>query len=273
MVTEFGMSDSIGPIHYGADDSENVFLGKDFSSRRRDYSENMANQIDDEVRRFVIEGARDQAHTLLEGHREVLDKFEMGGALERETLDAEEVDLGSSSDASSSVRERVVIPTYSADRDKAAKDKRRAERGIFGAPKPGAEHLIVEPGTGGFPVFASLREAMGDGARFPFVGSIATEPERGFNVSAASVTADVARSYAPPDMRRLSARSSFALLVLAMPLEVSAGRRRRDFPPFGGDLLEIAGVDRTRRLQRFDRSSKCERAESVERSAHRVFPG
>ncbi len=82
----------------------------------------MANQIDDEVRRFVIEG-QDTAHTLLEGHREVLDKL-AAALLERETLDAEEVDaivVG----RELPVRERVVIPTYS-DRDKAAKDKRRA---------------------------------------------------------------------------------------------------------------------------------------------------
>ena len=130
MVTEFGMSDTIGPIHYGSDE-ESVFLGKEFSSRRRDYSENMANQIDDEVRRFVIEG-HETAHTLLEGHREILDKL-AAALLERETLDAEEVDaiMGG---RELPQRDRVIIPTYS-DRDKAAKDKRRAAS-IFGAPKP-----------------------------------------------------------------------------------------------------------------------------------------
>src|SRR5262249_61134896 len=54
MVTEFGMSDVIGPISY-ASDEESVFLGRDFTSRRRDYSETIANQIDDEVRKFVLE--------------------------------------------------------------------------------------------------------------------------------------------------------------------------------------------------------------------------
>jgi cell division protease FtsH len=54
MVTEFGMSDAIGPISYGAEE-ESVFLGRDFSSRSRDYSETIANQIDDEVRKFIID--------------------------------------------------------------------------------------------------------------------------------------------------------------------------------------------------------------------------
>jgi cell division protease FtsH len=130
MVTEFGMSDVVGPIHYGGDE-ESVFLGKEFSSRRRDYSENIANQIDDEVRRFVIEG-HETAKRLLDENREVLDKL-AAALLERETLDAEEVDaLVAGRELPE--RERVVIPSYS-EREKAAKEKRRAAS-IFGAPKP-----------------------------------------------------------------------------------------------------------------------------------------
>jgi cell division protease FtsH len=130
MVTEFGMSDLIGPISY-ATDEESVFLGRDFTSRSRNYSETVANQIDDEVRKFIMEG-QETARRLLEEQREVLDRLATA-LLERETLDGEEVDaLVAGKDLP--VRAKVVIPTY-ADRDKAAKEKRRAAS-IFGAPKP-----------------------------------------------------------------------------------------------------------------------------------------
>jgi cell division protease FtsH len=108
-----------------------VFLGRDFTSRRRDYSETIANQIDDEVRKFVLE-AHAKARELLDNHRTVLEQLAVA-LLERETLDAEEVDaIVAGRDLPT--REKVVIPSYS-DREKAAKDKRRAAS-IFGAPKP-----------------------------------------------------------------------------------------------------------------------------------------
>jgi cell division protease FtsH len=130
MVTEFGMSDVIGPISYGSDE-ESVFLGRDFTSRRRDYSETIANQIDDEVRRFILE-AHAEARQMLTEQREVLERLATA-LLERETLDAEEVDAIVSG-REPPQRQRVVIPSYS-DREKAAKEKRRAAS-IFGAPKP-----------------------------------------------------------------------------------------------------------------------------------------
>ena len=130
MVTEFGMSDIIGPISY-ASDEESVFLGRDFTSRSRSYSETIANQIDDEVRKFVFEG-NTEARRLLDENRETLEKLAVA-LLERETLDAEEVDAIVEG-RELPQRDRVVIPTY-ADREKAAKEKRRATS-IFGAPKP-----------------------------------------------------------------------------------------------------------------------------------------
>ncbi len=130
MVTEFGMSDIIGPISY-ASDEESVFLGRDFGSRSRSYSETISNQIDDEVRKFVFEG-NTEARRLLDENRELLEKLAVA-LLERETLDAEEVDAIFTG-RELPQRDRVVIPTY-ADREKAAKEKRRATS-IFGAPKP-----------------------------------------------------------------------------------------------------------------------------------------
>ena len=129
MVTEFGMSDVIGPISYAADE-ESVFLGRDFNSRGRSYSDTIANQIDDEVRKFIIQG-QEEARALLSEHREVLDRLALA-LLERETLDGPDVDaLVAGRDLPE--RTRVVIPTYS-DREKAAKEKRRVAS-IF-APKP-----------------------------------------------------------------------------------------------------------------------------------------
>ncbi|AUX25950.1 cell division protein FtsH [Sorangium cellulosum] len=130
MVTEFGMSDVIGPISYGTDE-ESVFLGRDFTSRRRDYSETIANQIDDEVRRFILD-SHAEARRLLTDNREILERLATA-LLERETLDAEEVDAIVSG-RELPQRQRVVIPSYS-DRDRAAKEKRRAAS-IFGTPKP-----------------------------------------------------------------------------------------------------------------------------------------
>ncbi|UQA62353.1 ATP-dependent zinc metalloprotease FtsH [Polyangium aurulentum] len=130
MVTEFGMSDVIGPISY-ASDEESVFLGRDFTSRSRNYSETIANQIDDEVRKFVIEG-HEEAKRLLGENRAILELL-ANALLERETLDAEEVDAIVAG-RELPQRQKVVIPTY-AEREKAAKEKRRAAS-IFGAPKP-----------------------------------------------------------------------------------------------------------------------------------------
>jgi cell division protease FtsH len=128
MVTEFGMSDVIGPISY-ASDEESVFLGRDFTSRSRNYSETIANQIDDEVRKFILD-AHEEARRLLTEHREALDRMALA-LLERETIDGEEVDLIVAGQDLPQ-KPKVVIPTY-ADREKAAKEKRRAAS-IFGAP-------------------------------------------------------------------------------------------------------------------------------------------
>jgi len=130
MVTEFGMSDVIGPISYAAEE-ESVFLGRDFASRGRDYSDTVAKQIDDEVRKFILD-AHDEAKRMLTERRDLLEKLALA-LLERETLDAEDVDaIMTGRDLLT--KERVIIPTY-ADREKAAKEKRRAAS-IFGAPKP-----------------------------------------------------------------------------------------------------------------------------------------
>ena len=86
MVTRYGMSDKLGPMVFGRKE-ELVFLGKEFGEQR-DYSEAVAQQIDDEVSRIVRE-AHERALKVLQ---ENVDKLELVAQrlLEIETLDAAE---------------------------------------------------------------------------------------------------------------------------------------------------------------------------------------
>ena len=52
MVTKYGFSDKLGPVNYSS--SDEVFLGKDFSTRQA-YSEETANEIDEEVKAIIEE--------------------------------------------------------------------------------------------------------------------------------------------------------------------------------------------------------------------------
>jgi len=82
MVTRYGFSERLGPVNYSS--SDEVFLGKDFSTRRN-YSEEMASEIDEEIR-TIIEDAYSTAEKLLS---ENIDKLHMiaNTLLEVETLD------------------------------------------------------------------------------------------------------------------------------------------------------------------------------------------
>jgi cell division protease FtsH len=88
MVTEYGMSDTIGPLTLGQKQHE-VFLGRDFNSQP-DYSEHVAFEIDSEVRRMIDE-AHDEALEILQEHRAKLDEL-AGRLIERETIEREEVE-------------------------------------------------------------------------------------------------------------------------------------------------------------------------------------
>ena len=86
MVTEWGMSELLGPIRYG-EREELVFLGRNISEHRN-YSDKVAQQIDEEVRRIVDE-AHQECHKLLQTH---WDKMELLSQrlLEIETINAED---------------------------------------------------------------------------------------------------------------------------------------------------------------------------------------
>lgn len=90
MVTKFGMSDSLGPILFGEDDQQEVFLGRDIG-HARNYGENVATDIDAEINRIITESYNKAKEILTENidalHRvaEVL--------LEKEKISGEEFRL------------------------------------------------------------------------------------------------------------------------------------------------------------------------------------
>ena len=87
MVMRFGMSDKLGPRVFGHDHGQ-PFLGRRFSSRP-DYSDEIAREIDDEIRR-IVEEAHQTARQVLEEHRESLD-MTSEILLKRETIKARAV--------------------------------------------------------------------------------------------------------------------------------------------------------------------------------------
>jgi cell division protease FtsH len=86
MVMRYGMSERLGPRVFGHDRSM-PFLGREFSAEP-DYSDEIAREIDDEIRRFVEE-AHQTAKDILADRREGLDRISKI-LLERETIDAEQ---------------------------------------------------------------------------------------------------------------------------------------------------------------------------------------
>ena len=82
MVTEFGMSQKLGTVKYGTGDAE-PFMGRDYG-HQRDYSEDIAADIDAEVR-DLIEGAHDEAWEILQQYRDALDQMVLE-LVEKETL-------------------------------------------------------------------------------------------------------------------------------------------------------------------------------------------
>jgi cell division protease FtsH len=88
MVTEWGMSPAMGPLSFGKKE-EQIFLGREIS-QHRDYSEDTAIKIDQEVKRIVDEGYAKALKTL-EGNRESLIRL-AEALLEYETLDGSEIE-------------------------------------------------------------------------------------------------------------------------------------------------------------------------------------
>ncbi len=87
MVCELGMSDRLGPLSWGKTERE-VFLGKDLT-RLRNFSEEVASEIDEEVRKLVVE-CYERAKDILKTHRKQLDIIAQR-LLEKETIEGDEL--------------------------------------------------------------------------------------------------------------------------------------------------------------------------------------
>jgi cell division protease FtsH len=87
MVMQYGMSDKLGALKYGQEAGE-VFLGRSLG-HERDYSDDVAKVIDEEVR-TLVETAHDEAFTVLVEHRDLLDELVLR-LLEKETLKKDEL--------------------------------------------------------------------------------------------------------------------------------------------------------------------------------------
>jgi len=88
MVTEWGMSEKLGPLTFGKKE-EQIFLGREIA-QHKDYSEKTAEEIDDEVKKIVVE-AYQRAKSLLTDNFALLEVFARR-LLEKETMDGHEID-------------------------------------------------------------------------------------------------------------------------------------------------------------------------------------
>ena len=109
MVTQYGMSERLGAIKLGTSDAE-PFRGRDYG-HQRDYSEDVAAVIDEEVR-TLIERAHQEAWTILNEYRDVLDSLVVA-LLDRETLDKEEI-----AEVFASVNKRAARPAWTGSADR-----------------------------------------------------------------------------------------------------------------------------------------------------------
>ncbi|GKV57780.1 ATP-dependent zinc metalloprotease FtsH [Sporosarcina sp. NCCP-2222] len=88
MVTEYGMSDKLGPMQFGQAQGGNVFLGRDFNSEQN-YSDSIAYEIDQEMQRIIKE-QYNRTKQILTENRSLLDLIATT-LLDVETLDAEQI--------------------------------------------------------------------------------------------------------------------------------------------------------------------------------------
>ena len=109
MVTDWGMSDHLGPLTFGKKD-EQIFLGREIA-KHKDYSEKTAEEIDDEVKGLVM-SAYAEAKRILTENREILDKF-AAALLEQETMDNDEIEAMMREDGAqpqTAISEGPVVP-------------------------------------------------------------------------------------------------------------------------------------------------------------------
>ncbi|MFO7173269.1 MAG: ATP-dependent zinc metalloprotease FtsH [Bacillota bacterium] len=128
MVTEWGMSEKLGPLTFGHP-SEEVFLGRDIV-RQRNYSEEVAALIDEEVRNLVTQAHKTALETLRK-HRKSLDKL-AHLLLEKETVEGPELQA-----ILNEVREAAERERQAEERERERQvEETRATRPLFGSLEP-----------------------------------------------------------------------------------------------------------------------------------------
>ena len=134
MVMRFGMSEKLGPRVFGHDHGQ-PFLGREFSAEP-DYSDDVAREIDDEIRR-IVEEAHQVARDILLNHREHLD-YVSDILMRRETIEREQfIDLldGKTEEEVFGPQEPVRPPA--ADEPEPEPTKRKPAEGPRPLPRPG----------------------------------------------------------------------------------------------------------------------------------------
>ena len=121
MVTKYGMSEVLGPVVFSSEHDE-VFLGKDFGTTKN-YSEKVAQQIDEEIKRFVMEGYN-KAVEILTANKDTLE-FIAQYLLKHEVMDAEQFELCFTAGVTEEMLDKIVEDKKSAA--KVEDDKRREE--------------------------------------------------------------------------------------------------------------------------------------------------
>ena len=130
MVMRFGMSEKLGPRTFGHDQSQ-PFLGREFSAQQ-DYSDEIAREIDDEIRR-IVEEAHQTAKEVLGDRREALDR------LSRSCSSARRSSARSSSSCSPArARKRCSAPPEPSEPEPEPSPGARAQAGRRAAPAPAA---------------------------------------------------------------------------------------------------------------------------------------
>ncbi|MCB5028149.1 cell division protein FtsH, partial [Streptococcus mutans] len=98
MVTEYGMSDKLGPMQFGSAQGGNVFLGRDINSEQN-YSDSIAYEIDKEMQAMIVE-QYERTKKILTEKRDLLELIAKT-LLDVETLDAQQIE---------SLRDTGVLP-------------------------------------------------------------------------------------------------------------------------------------------------------------------
>lgn len=136
MVMRFGMSEKLGPRVFGHDHGQ-PFLGREFSSEP-DYSDDVAREIDGEIRR-IVEEAHQVARDILQDHREHLDTTSEI-LLRRETIEAEQFERLLAGESEAAVFGPDAEPEQRAEPPAPpSPQKERERRPGLGFPKPGPE--------------------------------------------------------------------------------------------------------------------------------------